>query len=100
MDKRKNNGNKGHSTKSKGIDKRKNQYKNVLAGTIKESDLAQVFQMLFDKAVQEEDVQAAKLIIEYAVGKPSQQLDVTSEHRVSQSFADLISFTKDTEEDE
>ena len=98
MDKRKNNGNKGHSTKSKGIDKRKNQYKNVLAGTIKESDLAQVFQMLFDKAVQEEDVQAAKLIIEYAVGKPSQQLDVTSEHRVSQSFADLISFT--SEEDE
>ena len=100
MDKRKNNGNKGHSTKSKGLDKRKNQYKNVLAGTIKETDLAQVFQMLFDKAVQEEDVQAAKLIIEYAVGKPSQQLDVTSEHRVSQNFADLISFTKDTEEDE
>lgn len=97
MDKRKNNGNKGHSTKAKGIDKRKNQYKNVLAGTIKESDLAQVFQMLFDKAVQEEDVQAAKLIIEYAVGKPSQQLDVTSEHRVSQDFAKLISFTEEDE---
>ena len=97
MDKRKNNGNKGHSTKAKGLDKRKNQYKNVLSGTIAESDLAQVFQMLFDKAVKDEDVAAAKLIIEYAVGKPNQQLDVTSEHRVSQSFRDLISFTEEDE---
>ncbi len=90
MDKRKNNG--GHSTKSKGVDKRRNKYKNVLADTIKGEELAQVFQMLYTKAVTEEDVAAAKLIIEYAVGKPSQQLDVTSEHRISQSFSELISF--------
>ena len=29
-DNRKNNGNKGHSTKAKGVDKRKNEYKTAL----------------------------------------------------------------------
>tara|TARA_R110000744_G_scaffold305099_1_gene413457 strand:- start:304 stop:594 length:291 start_codon:yes stop_codon:yes gene_type:complete len=96
MDKRKNNG--GHSTKSKGLDKRRNQFKDVLKDTMQESELASVFQMLYDKAVLEHDVAAAKLIIEYAVGKPSQQLDVTSEHRISQDFSNLISFTEADDE--
>tara|TARA_R110000744_G_C19250613_1_gene550256 strand:- start:350 stop:637 length:288 start_codon:yes stop_codon:yes gene_type:complete len=95
MDNRKNNG--GHSTKAKGVDKRKNQYKDVLANTLTGQELAGVFQMLYNKAVTEEDVAAAKLIIEYAVGKPNQQLDISSEHRFSQDFSDLISFTEEDE---
>jgi hypothetical protein len=90
MDKRKNNG--GHSTKALGVDKRKNLFKNVLASTLTAEELGGVFKMLYTKAIEDEDVQAAKLIIEYAVGKPTQQLDVTGEHRISRDLISLVDF--------
>ncbi|MCP4482947.1 MAG: hypothetical protein GY823_00025 [Flavobacteriaceae bacterium] len=94
MDKRKNNG--GHSTKAVGVDRRKNLFKNVLASTLTSEQLGGVFKMLYNKAIEDEDVQAAKLIIEYAVGKPTQQLDVTGEHRISRDLISLVDF-KDAE---
>ena len=90
MDKRKNNG--GHSTKALGVDKRKNLFKNVLASTLTAEELGGVFKMLYTKAIEDEDVQAAKLIIEYAVGKPTQQLDVTGEHKISRGLISLVDF--------
>ena len=90
MDKRKNNG--GHSTKALGVDKRKNLFKNVLASTLTAEELGGVFKMLYTKAIEDEDVQAAKLIIEYAVGKPTQQLDVTGEHKISIDLISLVDF--------
>jgi len=48
--------------------------------------------MLYTKAIEDEDVQAAKLIIEYAVGKPTQQLDVTGEHKISRDLISLVDF--------
>ena len=78
MDKRKNNGNRGHSTKSKGIDKRKNEYKDALSEALTQDDLISVIKMLYSKSINDEDTPAAKLILEYYLGRPHQSLDVTS----------------------
>jgi predicted mannosyl-3-phosphoglycerate phosphatase (HAD superfamily) len=76
MDKRKNNG--GNSTKSKGIDKRKNQYKEILEDALSPSELIDLLVMLQDKAIKDKDIQAAKILLEYYIGKPQQRVDVTS----------------------
>ncbi len=75
-DKRKNNG--GHSTKAKGIDKRKNQFKDIFADALTKQDLINVIKKMHDKAINEQDVNAAKLILEYCLGKPQQSVDMTS----------------------
>ena len=73
MDKRKNNG--GNSTKAKGIDKRKNEYKNILNDALTINELTGVVKMLHKKAVNDLDVPAAKIILEYYLGKPVQTID-------------------------
>lgn len=75
MDKRKNNG--GNSTKSKGVDKRKNPYKDVINDVVTYDELAKVLKMLLGKAIIEEDVPAAKLLLEYSLGKPKETKDIT-----------------------
>lgn len=75
MDKRKNNG--GNSTKSKGVDKRKNPYKDVINDVVTYDELAKVLKMLLGKAITEEDVPAAKLLLEYSLGKPKETKDIT-----------------------
>jgi hypothetical protein len=77
MDKRKTNG--GHSTKAKGFDKRKNEYKDVLNDAITTDELKDVIKMLLKKSVQEDDVTAAKILLEYYIGKPQQRIDVTTD---------------------
>ena len=76
-DNRKNNGNKGHSTKTKGIDKRKSEYKEVLNEALTYDDLKAVIKMLFKKATKEEDTPAAKLLLEYYLGRPKETKDIT-----------------------
>ena len=78
MDKRKNNG--GNSTKTTGVDKRKNNYKSALddAATIK--DVSNVLKMVKSKALKDKDMQAAKLFLEYYLGKPHQTIDQHSTH--------------------
>lgn len=77
MDKRKNNGNKGHSTKAKGFDKRKNEYKKVLEEALTSDDLIQVVKMLFVKAIEKQDVKASQILMEYYLGKPKETIDAT-----------------------
>ena len=74
-DKRKLNG--GHSTKTDGVDKRKNPYKNVVADTVTPEKLQQVILMLLGKAITEQDIAAAKLLLEYSLGKPKETKDIT-----------------------
>jgi len=75
MDKRKQNG--GHSTKTKGADKRKNEYKDVVKSVVTVDKLAEVLTMLLGKAINEQDIPASKLLLEYALGKPTETKDIT-----------------------
>ena len=76
-DNRKNNGNKGHSTKAKGVDKRKNEYKDVVKSVVTVDKLADVLKMLLGKAIEEQDIPASKLLLEYSLGKPTETKDIT-----------------------
>ena len=76
MDKRKNNG--GNSTKAKGIDKRKNSYRQLVSQATTEADFIGVFQKLQANALKG-DTQATKLYLEYTIGKPTIAVDITSE---------------------
>ena len=78
MDKRKANG--GHSTKAKGdkIDKRKNEYRSALKEAATKKDVIDVINMIKTKAIKDQDVQAGKLFLEYYIGKPKDEIDVTT----------------------
>ena len=76
MDKRKKNG--GHSTISKGLDKRKSPYKALISQAISEPKFIKIFQKLEADALHG-NIQAAKLYLEYTIGKPMQSVDITSE---------------------
>jgi len=71
---RKNNG--GHSTKAKGIDKRKNPYREVISESQTPEDVKAVLNMVKHKAIADKDIAAAKLYLEYVVGKPDQTIEV------------------------
>jgi len=89
LDKRKENG--GHSTKAKGIDKRKNQYKNVLEDALTSDDLKNVILMLFQKSIEKKDVQAAKILMEYYLGKPKETIETT--HNINDfNIKDIVRF--------
>jgi hypothetical protein len=75
MDKRKNNG--GNSTKSKGVDKRKNPYRDIVKEVVTVDKLADVLKMLLGKAIEEQDIPASKLLLEYSLGKPTETKDIT-----------------------
>lgn len=91
MDKRKNNG--GNSTKAKGIDKRKNEYKNILNDALTVDEITSVIKMLHDKATKEFDVPAAKIILEYYLGKPTQTIEQNNTHTINDfNIKDVVSF--------
>lgn len=89
MDKRKENG--GHSTKAKGIDKRKNEYRLALSEASTKEDVIKVIQTVKNKAINKQDIQAAKLFLEYYLGKPDANIDIRSNGETL-SFNELISF--------
>lgn len=74
-DKRKYNGNKGHSTKAKGADKRKNEYKDVVKEVVSTYQLKRVLKMLLGKAIKDQDTTSAKLLLEYSLGKPTERVE-------------------------
>lgn len=74
MDKRKFNG--GNSTKSKGVDKRKNEYKEALDNAATIQDVEDVIKSVLKQA-KEGDLTASKLFLEYYLGKPLQSSNVT-----------------------
>jgi len=90
MDKRKNNG--GHSTKSKGSDKRKNQYRDALEQANSVEDVVEVLKMVKSKAVNDRDIQASKLFLEYYLGKPEASIDIKSSEGVNLDFRDIFKF--------
>lgn len=88
MDGRKNNG--GHSTKAKGADKRKNQYRDAVEQAASVEDVADVLKMLLSKAKTKQDVKAAQLFLEYTIGKPKQDVDISTDGSVSFNFIELL----------
>ena len=93
MDKRKNNG--GHSTRTKGIDRRKNAYKDVLDDALTNEQLTSVVKMLFRKATNDEDTSAAKLLLEYYLGKPHQTIEQFNTHHLDDfNLKDALGFDK------
>lgn len=89
MDKRRNNG--GNSTKAKGVDKRKNQYKELLDLASTPEEVVEVIKTLKAKAIEKQDVNAIKLFLEYYLGKPKETIETT--HNLSDfNIKDIISF--------
>jgi hypothetical protein len=88
MDLRKNNG--GHSTKSNGTDKRKNEYRSAveIAGSVQE--VVDVLRTVYDRAVNKQDMTAAKLYLEYYLGKPKESVDVHTSGDSVVSFNDIL----------
>lgn len=92
MDKRKLNG--GHSTKSSGLDRRKNQYKSALAEASTQEDVVNVIHSLKSKALTG-DVFACKLYLEYYLGKPTQVLDVTTQYKMPEWVHEFLNGDND-----
>ena len=89
MDNRINNGNKGHSTKALGVDKRKNEYRTALADAAGLSDVIEVIKAVMKKA-KGGDIKAAQLFLEYYLGKPTNNIDITTSDGIN--FKDLFTF--------
>jgi len=82
MDKRKNNG--GHSTKAIGVDRRKNEYKEALALAGGVDELVVMLKMVYNKAIENEDIGAAKLYLGYYLGTPTEtkEIEMKGEQRL------------------
>jgi hypothetical protein len=92
MDGRKNNG--GNSTKSLGVDKRKNQYLELLEQASTPDEIVSVIQKLKSIALVKGDVQAIKLYLEYYLGKPKETIETT--HNLNNfDIKDLFKFDKE-----
>ena len=76
MDGRKNNGNAGHSTKAKGIDKRKNAYRDAVEEAITPKDIIEILHKFKELFIVNEDIQAGKTVLEYCVTKPTTEIDL------------------------
>lgn len=93
MDKRKFNG--GNSTKAKGADKRKNEYRSALEQAATVEDVIKVIKMVHTKAVTKQDIKAAQLFLEYYLGKPNQSIDINSSEGFSINVKELFKFDND-----
>ncbi len=94
MDGRKNNG--GNSTKSLGVDKRKNQYLELLEQASTPDEIVSVIQKLKSIALVKGDVQAIKLYLEYYLGKPKETIETT--HNLNNfDIKDLFKFDSNKE---
>jgi len=92
MDKRKNNG--GNSTKSKGVDKRKNEYRQALETASTVEEVVQVIEKLKRVALAKGDVQAIKLFLEYYLGKPKDSLEIEGNINGGLDFNELIAIIR------
>ena len=95
-DGRKNNG--GHSTKAKGVDRRKNENRAALAKAATPEDIEKVVKMLFTKAVKDKDVKAAVEYLRFTVGNPQQQTDITTDGEKIGNGPVVITFDAKAEE--
>ena len=75
MDKRKFNG--GNSTKAKGVDKRKNEFKEALEKAGSVDKIVDVLDMLYDKSTKDKDTKAASIYLAYFLGKPKETKEIS-----------------------
>jgi hypothetical protein len=94
MDKRKNNGNKGHSTKAIGVDKRKNKYKDLLEDASTPEEVVEVIKKLKNVATEKGDVQAIKLFLEYYLGKPKESLEIEGKLDSGFNFNEMLALIR------
>lgn len=101
-DGRKNNGNKGHSTApTRPDDGRLNPMRRALRKAFTPEDVVNVLKTLQVKAMDldsKDGVQAAKLFLEYALGKPKENIEITG-NEISQDIKQLVTFVKSKDSD-
>lgn len=99
-DRRKYNG--GHSTVAKKKnDGRLNPMRKALREAFTPEDVVNVLKTLQVKAMDldsKDGVQAAKLFLEYALGKPKENIEITG-NEISQDLKQLVTFVKSKESD-
>jgi hypothetical protein len=91
-DKRKYNG--GNSTKSKGPDKRKNNYRQDINNAFSSDDVIEVLRKCKKDWLEKNNIQAAKIFLENLVTKPTQDIDITSNGETIKSI-DPIKWIED-----
>ena len=90
MDKRKENG--GHSTKAKGVDKRKNEYKKAISEAVSYDDVVKLLRKATKVALSEDKdrLKAMQMVLEYTLGKPKESLDIQGSIENGLDFKELI----------
>jgi hypothetical protein len=90
MDGRKNNG--GNSTKAKGVDKRKNEYKQAIAEAVSYDDVKDLLSQAVKVALSEDKdrLKAMQMVLEYTLGKPKESLDLNANLDSGISFNELV----------
>lgn len=90
MDGRKNNG--GNSTKAKGVDKRKNEYKQAIAEAVSYDDVKSLLSQAVKVALSEDKdrLKAMQMVLEYTLGKPKESLDLNANLDSGISFNELV----------
>jgi len=90
MDKRKENG--GHSTKAKGIDKRKNEYRKAISEAVSYDDVKALLSQAVKVALSEDKdrLKAMQMVLEYTLGKPKESLDLNAQVEGGINFKELI----------
>jgi hypothetical protein len=94
MDKRKQNG--GHSTKSKGVDKRKNEYKKAIENAITLDDVERALKKCIQIGISDDKdrMQALKLLLEYTVGKPKETVELEGGEGIGLSFNEMLALIR------
>ncbi len=79
MDKRKNNG--GHSTKTTGVDKRKNTFRESIESAVSAEQLIELLYVAISiaKSDDKDRMQAINFVYDRIIGKPKQEIDQKTE---------------------
>lgn len=85
--------NGGHSTKAKGVDKRKNQYRTAIAQAISYDDLTKLLKNTLLVALDDDSkdrMKATQMLFEYTLGKPKESVEIDATVDNGIDFKDLI----------
>jgi hypothetical protein len=93
MDKRKNNG--GNSTKTTGVDKRKNAYRDAVEEAITPKDIIEVLRKFKELFIDNEDIQAGRTVLEYCVTKPTESLELNATIKEAEKIGVLFKKSKE-----
>ena len=70
--------NDSNSTKSvRDDDKRLNPFKDVIRTACSEEEVINILRMLYDTSINDKNIRAAKIYLEYTLGKPKEVIDLT-----------------------